>query len=302
MPLHLSPLPRREFLRRSLLAGAGILTLPVLRAAEAKIDPDRWALFSDPHIDADPAKVARDINLAEHLRQAVTGVQALSSAPAGIFVNGDCALDRGLAGDYGTFSELMRPLAEKHPVHLLLGNHDDREVFWATLNENRPASPVVASKHVSVVEGARANWFLLDSLDVTKQTPGQLGAEQRAWLAKALDQRTEKPALVMLHHNPVATEAGKKTGLIDTDELLTLLLPRRHVKVVFFGHTHTWRQMQNDGLHLVNLPAVAYPFNPAEVTGWTDCRLHDGGMTLEVRAHNTTHAAHGKVAEFSWRA
>ena len=301
MPLHLSPLPRREFLRRSLLAGASILTLPTLRAEGAKVDPDRWALFSDTHIDADLAKVARDINLAEHLRQAVAGVQRLPSAPAGIFVNGDCALDRGLASDYRTFSDLMRPLVEKHPVHLLLGNHDDREVFWSTLKENRPASPVVASKHISVVEGARANWFLLDSLDVTKQTPGQLGDEQRAWLAKALDQHPEKPALIMLHHNPVVTEAGKKTGLIDTDELLDILLPRRQVKAVFFGHTHTWRQLQNDGLHLVNLPAVAYPFNPAEITGWTDCRLRDGGMTLEVRAHDTTHASHGKVMEFTWR-
>lgn len=301
MPFHLSPIARRQFLRRSLLAGAGIFTLPALRADERKTDPDRWALLSDTHIAGDPTTVARNVHLADHLRSAIAGVQALPTAPAGVLVNGDCALDRGLAEDYATFTGLLRPISERLPLHLLLGNHDDREVFWTALQQSRPAAPPVASKHVSIVEAARANWFLLDSLDVTKQTPGRLGDEQRAWLTKALDQRAEKPALVMLHHNPVAAEAGKKTGLIDTAELLEILLPRRHVKAVFFGHTHVWHTTEQDGLHLVNLPAVAYPFNPAEVTGWTDCRLREGGMSLEIRAHDPQHAAHGKVAELNWR-
>ncbi|MEQ1862931.1 MAG: metallophosphoesterase, partial [Chthoniobacteraceae bacterium] len=275
--------------------------LPALRAETRKVDPDRWALFSDTHIDADPATIARNVPLADHLRTAVAGVQALATAPAGLFINGDCSLDRGLPGDYATLSELLRPLVGNVPLHLLLGNHDDREVFYTSLKEHRPAAPVVASKHVSVVEGARANWFLLDSLDVTKQTPGLLGDEQRAWLAKALDQRTDKPALIMLHHNPVAATTGKVVGLVDTPALLELVLPRRHVKALFFGHTHVWRQTVQDGLHLVNLPAVAYPFNPAEVTGWIDCRLREGGMTLEVRAHDEKHAAHGKPLDFAWR-
>lgn len=302
MPLHLSPLGRREFLRRSLFAGASVITAGALRGADRKTDPDRWALFSDTHIAADPATVAREIHLADHLRAAIAGVQALDSVPAGVLVNGDCALDRGLAEDYATFTDLLRPLADTLPLHLLLGNHDDRDVFWSAIRAARPAAPLVASKHVSIVEAARANWFLLDSLDVTKQTPGRLGDEQRAWLARALDQRAGKPALVMLHHNPVTAEPGKKTGLIDTAELLELLLPRRHVKAVFFGHTHTWRLTEQGGLHLVNLPAVAYPFKATEVTGWTDCRLGDGGMSLEVRAHDPQHPEHGKLTRLRWRA
>lgn len=298
MPLHLPTLSRRRFLHGALFASAGAFTL----RAEGPADPHRFALLSDTHIDTDPARVAREINLADHLSSVVAGVRALESVPAGLFVNGDCALDIGRPGDYSTFSNLLDPIVGKIPLHLLLGNHDNREVFYETLREHRPATPLVASKHVSIVESARANWFLLDSLQGEKKVPGLLGEEQRAWLAKALDDRADKPALVMLHHNPVAPVEGKTTGLIDTAELLAVLLPRRHVKAVFFGHTHVWRQTQQDGLHLVNLPAVAYPFNKTDVTGWTDCRLRDTGMTLEVRAHDTTHAAHRKVVEFNWRA
>ncbi|MEI9897932.1 MAG: metallophosphoesterase [Chthoniobacter sp.] len=103
-----------------------------------------------------------------------------------------------------------------------------------------PPAPPLASRRVSIVEAGHANWFMLDSLDVTNQTPGRLGDEQRAWLAKALDARADKPALVMVHHNPVFAD-GNKTGLLDTAELIAILAPRRHVKALLFGHTHTWR-------------------------------------------------------------
>ena len=299
MPLHLTPLSRRAFLHRSL--AAGVLTLPAFRAAGAATDPDRWALLSDTHIAGDTAVISRDVNMAAHLRLVIAEVSALTPAPAGVFVNGDCSLDHGLAEDYATFTDLLAP-TRALPFHLTLGNHDDREIFWTSLKDTRPATPVVASKHVSVVEGARVNWFLLDSLDVTKATPGRLGDEQRAWLAQALDARPAKPALVMVHHNPVSAVVGKKAGLLDTEELLALLLPRRQVKALFFGHTHTWKLTEQDGLHLVNLPAVAYPFAKSEVTGWVDLKLRDDGASLELRAIDTQHAAHGKVTALKWRA
>jgi 3',5'-cyclic AMP phosphodiesterase CpdA len=299
MPFHLPPLSRRAFLRRSFAAGAGLLAL---RAAAAQRDPDRWALLSDTHVAGDRTVFSRGVNMAEHLRATVAEVRALGAAPAGLIVNGDCSLDAGLPEDYATFVELLAPLrAAGLPLHFTLGNHDERIVFWNTLKDARPAAPPLASKHVSVLETPRANWFLLDSLDITDHTPGRLGDEQRAWLAAALDARPGKPALLMVHHNPIAPE-GKKPGLTDTAELLALAAPRRHVKAIFYGHTHTWRLAEQEGVHLVNLPAVAYPFGPTEATGWVDCQLRGGGATLEVRAHDMKHASHGKVTELTWRA
>jgi 3',5'-cyclic AMP phosphodiesterase CpdA len=302
MPLHLHAISRREFLLRGAVAGASLLVIPALRAANSKADADHWALLSDTHIAADPETAKLNVNMAAHLRAAIAEVLALSAPPQGMLINGDCALDQGLAGDYATFSELLQPVAAAElPTHLALGNHDNREVFWNALKDARPAAPPLASRQVSVIESPRANWIMLDSLDVTHQTPGRLGDDQRAWLATALDARADKPALVMVHHNPIF-EGDKKTGLLDTAELLAILQPRRHVKALFFGHTHTWRLKEIDGLHLINLPAVAYPFNPAEVTGWVDCHLQADGASLELRAHDTHHAAHGKVTELRWRA
>jgi 3',5'-cyclic-AMP phosphodiesterase len=302
MPIHLPPISRRTFLRRSLAATAGVLTFPAFRAS-AEANPDRWALLSDTHIAGDPATIMREVNMADHLRTTLTELRARPVQYAGAFVNGDCAALKGLSEDYATFADLLTPARETGlPVHLTLGNHDDRDVFWSALKDAKPSAPPLASKHVSVVEGARANWFLLDSLDEVNKTPGLLGNEQREWLKKALDDRTGKPALVMVHHNPVSSSPGKKTGLLDTEELLAILLPRRHVKALFYGHTHTWRAAEQDGLHLVNLPAVAYPFAPKEVTGWVDATLRENGASLEVRANDKEHSAHGSVTELKWRA
>lgn len=278
-----------------------MLTARSLFSAEAP-EEERWALLSDTHIAADPATLTRGVNMTEHLQAAVVAVGALSPLPVNVLVNGDCALDHGLPGDYAQFVKLLEPLREKGlTVHCALGNHDDREVFWTALPREAAAPRPVAGKHLSVLETPLANWFMLDSLEVTKQTPGRLGEEQRHWLAEALDARPTKPALVMVHHNPLLQPVEKPTGLLDSAELLEVLAPRRQVKALLYGHTHTWRVGQHEGIHLINLPAVAYNFAPDEVTGWVDARLRRDGVKLEVRAHDPEHPRNGAVQELSWR-
>ena len=53
MPIHLPPISRRQFLRRSLAGAAGLALGPELLAASKATDPDSWALLSDIHIPAD---------------------------------------------------------------------------------------------------------------------------------------------------------------------------------------------------------------------------------------------------------
>lgn len=303
MPFHLAPFTRRQFISRTVGGGIAILTSPALFGAESPGGTERWALFSDTHISADPQAISRNVNMADHLRAAVKEVGALSPAPLNVLINGDCALDHGLPEDYTTWLDLLQPLRTSGlPVHCTLGNHDARDVFWNAVKDAAAQPRPVGGKFVSVLESGAANWFLLDSLDVTKQTPGRVGEAQLHWLASALDERSQKPALVMVHHNPDFRVEGKKSGLLDTHELLEVLLSRKQVKALFYGHSHTWRLAQQDGLHLINLPAVAYPFDPSEVTGWVDCHLQQYGMTLEVRAYDPQHPVHGQTKRLAWRA
>jgi 3',5'-cyclic AMP phosphodiesterase CpdA len=285
-----------------MLGGIAVLTLrrPSLAAG---VDPNRWALLSDTHIAADPQEVKLGVNMTDHLRATVAELQARPTRPVGLIVNGDCPLDVGLPGDYHNFLELLQPVAQMEvPMHFTLGNHDNREAFWNTFAAHAALARPVAGKHLSIIETPRANWFLLDSLEETKSTPGFLGAEQLAWLTKALDERARKPALLMLHHHPINADPAKKlVGLKDAEDFLSIVMPRRQVKAVFYGHTHQWRQIEREGLHFINLPAVAYPTGTTQPTGWVDCQLAANQMTLELRAHDAAHPGHGKPVDFLWR-
>lgn len=297
MPIHLPLITRRQFLAAS---AAGLLGVHNLRAAPAT-DEHLWALLSDPHIDAQRATVSRGAKMADKLTANVKEVLALPTLPANVLINGDCALRLGLPADYATFKDLIKPLREAGlPVHLTLGNHDDRGAFRTALEADVKSERPVADRNVSIVRSSRANFFMMDSLDVVDKAPGKLGDAQLAWLAKVLDANADKPAIVCVHHN--MNEQRPESALIDTKALLSVMTPRKQVKAYVFGHTHVWSVKEHmSGIHLVNLPAVSYPFAADQPTGWVQCALKDNGATLKLSSHNTMHKAHGQVVELKWR-
>ena len=206
MPIHLPPISRRQFLARSIAAGAGLLLSRDLFAATKKTDPDFWALLSDTHLAADQKQLGNGINMAEHFKQVSLDLLSLSKRPSGVFITGDCAFNRGEMGDYATLTQMLEPMRkEGMPIHLALGNHDHRERFWQALQEENAAKRPLADRQVALLETRHANWFILDSLETTLSTPGLLGREQLDWLAATLDANTKKPALVLVHHNPGLT-------------------------------------------------------------------------------------------------
>jgi 3',5'-cyclic AMP phosphodiesterase CpdA len=218
-----------------------------------------------------------------------------------VFITGDCAFNRGEMGDYATLTQMLEPMRkEGMPIHLALGNHDHRERFWQALQEENVAKRPLADRQVALLETRHANWFILDSLETTLSTPGLLGHEQLEWLASALDANTKKPALVLIHHNPGLTG---NLGLKDTAAFLEIIRPRQQVKAYIYGHTHTWRVVKDSsGIHLINLPPVAYVFSEGEPSGWVRATLKSDSMRLELRCLDIEHKANGQVVDLKWRA
>ena len=304
MPVHLPPLSRRAFLAGSVATVSGLLLSDSAWGAgeRAIADPHRFALLSDVHVAADRAAVQRNVVMADHLAKVVAEVAALSPRLAAAAVDGDLALGTGEAGDYAVLLDLLRPLrAAGVPVHLALGNHDHRERFRAALPASERRATPLEERHAYVVESPRANWFILDSLDQTNAVPGTLGETQLRWLAEAIDARKDKPALLVVHHNP-DPEDPTRGGLTDTFPLLDLIKSRPQAKALFYGHTHRWSVAREAGAYLVNLPAVAYVFREGDPSGWVDVRLTEAGATLELRCVDPAHKQHGEKHELLWRA
>ncbi|MEQ8786574.1 MAG: metallophosphoesterase [Pirellulaceae bacterium] len=299
MPLHLPAASRRQFL---VTVGAGIVACGAPALAEEKREEDLVYLLNDTHIGE---KHPADSPIPSHLRQVVEELVALKRAPAAVLVNGDLALKDGQPGDYRHFARLIRPLRDAGiDLHLTLGNHDHRETFYEVLKEERPESPVVESRHISVVETRHANFFLLDSLTKTMVTQGTLGEEQLSWLTKALDARDAKPAILVAHHNPRlgGDPLHFPGGLIDSRPLWDLLKTRRQVKAYIHGHIHHRSLAEHEGVHIINTPATSYVANPeTSATGWTTARLSPTGITLTTHTTDPTHAWNQQRDALTWR-
>lgn len=301
MPIHLSPISRRQFLARALGVGAGVVLCPELLAAGKGSDPDAWALLSDIHIAANRSLMARGINMTEHFQAVSRELVELPKRPTGVFITGDCAFNSGEKGDYAAVADLLGPIRQgQMPVHLALGNHDNRERFWEGFEDERAAKRPLADRQVALLRTSRVNWFVLDSLERTLSTPGLLGREQLDWLAGALDANRKKPALVLIHHNPALN--GGNMGIKDTAALFEVIRSRKQVKAYVYGHTHLWKvEQDSSGIHLVNLPPVAYVFEPDKPAGWVHATLAKQGMRLELRCVDTKHKDHGQVVNLQWR-
>ena len=305
MPIILQPITRRQFIKGSLaLGGTAIMPSRALAVGASKgagLDQNRVALLADTHITADPNDVYpgtkwpgspvkegehESVNMAQCLADAAKSVIALNPRPAHLIVNGDCAHSIGKGAEYGEFLRLVEPIrAAGITVHVTIGNHDNRKNVWELL-------PFLKEEHMGVQAGVielpHANLVLLDS------GKGVLGDEQLNWLAKQLDERAEKPALIFSHYNPYPNRGVRPIkGMRDGSALLKLLAERKHARAYFYGHTHEWQHNRRDHLHLINQPAVSYYFGKGHAHGWVDMTLTETSADLELYCINRKNKQHG---------
>jgi 3',5'-cyclic-AMP phosphodiesterase len=294
MPFHLLDAgrpTRREFL-------AGVAMAAVGATARAAEEGPWLALVSDTHIPADPKAQALGQTPAENLRVVVADILGQPRPPEAVLINGDLALKDGQPGDYATFLAALGPLRKAGiPLHLALGNHDDRAHFRAAIRGVIGAETRMEEKQVGVFDALGHRFAVLDSLDKVNGTPGRLGTPQLTWLGRDLDAHRDRPTVLFVHHNPRSTGIG----LLDDGELFELITPRPWVKAVVFGHTHRWTRDGEAGMHLVNLPAVAYTFEPNEPLGYCRLRATPGGATIELRDILKKAATPGETLSLSWR-
>lgn len=291
---------RRDFLKTAGMSLGAIFSGACVRIPAPPCVPRgtaHWALLSDTHVTLDPKEEYRGFVINDHMKKAVG--QVLDVTPEGAIITGDCARLKGLLGDYDMLWRLAKPMRAKIPVALSLGNHDDRANYRKVFRLHGGESAAVEGKHVLVIDhdAAGVRLIVLDSLRKVNDTPGTLGDAQRRWLGWFLDEADPRPTFLFYHHPPT----DRKGDLLDSDKLFDIVMPRKQVKAFFYGHSHVYRYKQQDGLQLINLPAIGYNFSDSEPIGWVDARLSADGGEFTLCTVGGDEKDNGKTTELQWR-
>ena len=289
---------RRSFIQTSLAAFGTLVTLnagcsSVLTKNEEK--ETRLAFLSDTHIPEDVENNYRGFYPYRNLEKVVPDL--VSNSPDGVLIAGDLARLTGQPGDYANLKKLLSPVAEKTPVFMALGNHDNRENFLKAFNETPGEKPDLKGKHVVVVKKASVRVILLDSLLYTNKVPGLLGKAQRQWLEDYLKECDETPTILCFHH----TLTDSDGDLLDVPRLFSMIAPIRKVKAIVYGHSHVYGFSKFEGIHLINLPAVGYNFNDSDAVGWVEARLKSRGGDFVLHAAGGNQDRDGSVMKLAWR-
>jgi Icc protein len=289
---------RRNFIKAGLGAFAGLIAFD----ADSSFGSSRntrqacqWAFLADTHIPEDISDNYRGFYPYENLQKTIP--QILSVQPDGVAIAGDLARLEGKPGDYANLKKLLDPIAEKKPIFMALGNHDNRGNFLGLFKNTPKEKQPVGGKHVLVVKWPSIRLIILDSLFYVNKAPGLLGKAQRQWLEDYLRKCDDTPTILCFHH----TLGDNDGDLLDVLRLFDLIKPVRKVKAILYGHSHEYGYSEFEGIHLINLPAMGYNFSDTEPIGWVEARLtaESGEFMLHVVAGNKD--KDGCVTNLTWR-
>ena len=248
-------------------------------------EPFLLVQLSDAHVRDDDPQPER------MLADAVRRVAAMNPAPGAVLFSGDLT-EHGRTHEYERVRELLAPLGM--PVHVLGGNHDDREAM-------RAAFPAAAAGDGDYCYATRCGPLRLVVADTSDpgRIEGRLGDERLAWIDARLGEERETPTVLAMHHPPllIGIPAWDAIGLPTADHaaLGEILAGHPQVARVVAGHVHraalgtcggrpvftcpsTWVQGLLDFGHPDELDLVAEP--PAYAVH----AVTAGGITTHVQS------------------
>lgn len=189
--------------------------------------------LTDTHL-VESGQILYGLNPLERLNLAVESINSLHADAAQVVITGDLTH----WGQLEAYHALYECLAALKPAYtLILGNHDNRELFRSVFSD------ALADENgfVQGVQETTVGKFLFLDTNQPGTHSGWYCANRLHWLRGQLSQLGDTPKYIFMHHPPfdVGLEPMDRIGLVQRDEFLQVLRPYlRSVRHLFFGHVH----------------------------------------------------------------
>lgn len=222
-----------------------------------------------------------------------TGARLESAVDAVIARYGDadfCILAGDLAdlGQAAAYERLKRIIARMPiPVHITLGNHDDRQTFLDVFGSDHAAETGKVDKVIDL-KGYRV--IVLDSAELGR-VDGVLEAVQIDWLKARLAEAMDRPVIVVLHHNANALHiASDDIRILEPDAFIDALKTHPDIRQVIAGHVHLTSTASYRGLPFTTLAGGHYSvgFNVDQPTAPFRRLAGPGQMAVVLGAEDRT--------------
>ncbi|QDP20581.1 phosphodiesterase [Sphingomonas xanthus] len=191
------------------------------------------AQVTDLHIGFDRDN-PHELNV-RRLNMVIDQLNAMRPKPSMLLVTGDLVEN----GDDLDAYRHMRSLVARWegPILWAIGNHDSREAFL----EVTPGMPTDEHGFVQYeADHGGVRWIILDTLDPGRHG-GMLCDERANWLDLRLQERTDVPTVIVLHHPPVDTGIDWMSALSCEEwvqRLEAVVKPATQVVGMIAGHVH----------------------------------------------------------------
>jgi Icc protein len=192
-------------------------------------------VLTDLHILAAGGRIG-PLDPVVRLRSALDhGLAAMPEAER-VVITGDLT-HNGQAAEYAVLKDLLA--ACPIPVHLMIGNHDNREAFRAAF----PDAPVTSDGFVQeVVDTGAYRLILLDTVDAAAdpRDSGLICLARLDWLRAKLSGAADRRVILFLHHPPmiVGFDAMDEIALRNRLEFLDILRDYPNITQIIAGHVH----------------------------------------------------------------
>ncbi|MFC6288056.1 phosphodiesterase [Nocardioides sp. GCM10027113] len=237
------------------------------------------AQISDPHLVAPGERKYDLIDPEPYLRLALERLTRIDPAPQALVFSGDLA-DRGEPAAYARLRELVEPVAAALGAEVVwvMGNHDERAAFSATLLDHEDEAP---QDRVHDVDGLRI--VALDT-SVPGYHHGDLTDDQLDWLAGVLGDPAPHGTLLALHHPPVPVPMLRAAELIELADQhrLAEVVEGTDVRAILGGHLHFTSWSTFAGVPVSVTSSTCYTSDPAP----------DGRFVSGVDGHHAVTVLH----------
>jgi len=274
---------RRQFLRTSLkfagMAAAASLipdqSFQLVSAAYAETpgaEPTvkfRFAYISDAHLYAK----GMTHRFAKSLLKAVEDINALDPQPDFVLFGGDLA-QLGRKDELELGRQILKDV--RAPLRMMVGEHDwyyDMGDEWRRMFgrdyytfEHKGVQFVVLNSVVEkdfwTVKGytPAERMAIVSGLDDGRQSPFEVGEEQRDWLARKLKRVPTSKPLVVFSHSPLyKLYKPWNFWTDDAEQVQAILSPFESVSVIH-GHTHQLLTNRIGNIHFHGMLSTAWPW------------------------------------------